>query len=506
MRDLSLGLTLLMVALAGIPVAVIAYLNRKQSTATGWYLLLCASNTLWAILAAMVYIVTDEYTAFIFQNIKLAFIGTSSIILYIILLLILKNRSLDKHILGYMFSIPLLTFVLGLTDHKHGVLIRSVDFIYEDGVRIAMVVNGPWFWIHSILCYIMVAKTVYLIIRQSIRLPSRYRTTAFILLAAVVLGAAASVGAILGIFPYNLDPAPFAAVVVQVVVYFTLCMPSSAEMLLSSRETIFEQTQNPMFILNKNREIIDLNIRAREVVEGLELKVTRVFPYESFWDRWMSKDTIRVLKEDSSIFSEEADHKTVHYQEVVSSLCNHKGEEIGTFIEIKNITPIMSMIHKLQDSAYFDNLTGLHNRNYFVKMVNDWDEDQEMYQSLFPIGIIVGDVNGLKKINDTFGHARGDLLLQWMAEDLSRYRPDKAMVFRMGGDEFLTLVPKADREELNHYIEVIKSQDYGKADPDLAGASMAISYVIKEDMQTSLMESIHEADVLMYTQKYDRRQ
>jgi len=505
-RDLSLGLTLLIFALAGIPVAVIAYLNRKQSTATGWYLLLCASNTLWVILAAMVYIVTDEYTAFIFQNIKLAFICTSSIILYIIALLILKNRSLDKHILGYMFSIPLLTFVLGLTDHKHGVLIRSVDFIYEGGVRIAMVVNGPWFWIHSIFCYIMVAKTVYLIIRQSIRLPSRYRTTAFILLAAVVLGAAASVGAILGIFPYNLDPAPFAAVVVQVVVYFTLCMPSSVEMLLSSRETIFEQTQNPMFILNKNREIIDLNIRAREVVEGLELKVTRVFPYESFWDRWMSKDTIRVLKEDSSIFSEEADHKTVHYQEVVSSLCNHKGEEIGTFIEIKNITPIMSLIHKLQDSAYFDNLTGLHNRNYFVKMVNEWDEDQEMYQSLFPIGIIVGDVNGLKKINDTFGHARGDLLLQWMAEDLSRYRPDKAMVFRMGGDEFLTLVPEADREELNHYIEVIKSQDYGKADPDLASASMAISYVIKEDMQTSLMESIHEADVLMYTQKYDRRQ
>ena len=506
MRDLSLGLTLLIFALAGIPVAVIAYLNRKQSTATGWYLLLCASNTLWVILAAMVYIVTDEYTAFIFQNIKLAFICTSSIILYIIALLILKNRSLDKHILGYMFSIPLLTFVLGLTDHKHGVLIRSVDFIYEGGVRIAMVVNGPWFWIHSIFCYIMVAKTVYLIIRQSVRLPSRYRTTAFILLAAVVLGAAASVGAILGIFPYNLDPAPFAAVVVQVVVYFTLCMPSSVEMLLSSRETIFEQTQNPMFILNKNREIIDLNIRAREVVEGLELKVTRVFPYESFWDRWMSKDTIRVLKEDSSIFSEEADHKTVHYQEVVSSLCNHKGEEIGTFIEIKNITPIMSLIHKLQDSAYFDNLTGLHNRNYFVKMVNEWDEDQEMYQSLFPIGIIVGDVNGLKKINDTFGHARGDLLLQWMAEDLSRYRPDKAMVFRMGGDEFLTLVPEADREELNHYIEVIKSQDYGKADPDLASASMAISYVIKEDMQTSLMESIHEADVLMYTQKYDRRQ
>lgn|GEM_PF-1378354 len=505
MNNQAIGLSLIVFALIGLLVAVSTYVRRKQITGTGWFICLCVSNTLWAVLDALVYLVPNESAVSVFQGTKLAFAGTSTLIIYILVQKILKDKSFDWVALVCLFSVPVITFVLGLTNASHGLLLETVGFIYQDGVRIVLVDNGLWFWLYCVFCYVLVILSVNLIIRQLVRLHGKYRSPALIFLAALILCVIASVGAILRVFPYALDPMPYAAIALQIMLYFALSTPASMEMLLSSREVIFEQSANIMFILNNEREIIDMNSQAKRIVDQLGIKVTKGLTYDDVYDQWTARNNARDFAEDASIFTIEEDNRNIHYQKLSSSIYNKQGVLTGTFIEIKNITPMMTLIHKLQDSAYFDYLTGLHNRNYLISILNDWSEKELLERDILPLGIVVGDVNGLKRINDVYGHSKGDLLLQLVAADISKYKPEGGITFRMGGDEFITLVPRSDKEELNYYVNVMENKDYSLVTPELVESGIAISYVLKKDSNISIMESIHEADVLMYTKKKNRR-
>ena len=87
---------------------------------------------------------------------------------------------------------------------------------------------------------------------------------------------------------------------------------------------------------------------------------------------------------------------------------------------------------KLQHVSWHDGLTGLQNRAYFeaeLKKINECGAKG--------VGVISGDIDGLKLMNDTMGHAVGDMLLQRTAEILRRVIPDTAMIARTGGDELL---------------------------------------------------------------------
>jgi len=86
-----------------------------------------------------------------------------------------------------------------------------------------------------------------------------------------------------------------------------------------------------------------------------------------------------------------------------------------------------------------DHLTGVHNRAYF---------DQKfallMQEGPWPITLIMGDMNGLKIVNDAFGHAVGDEVLQRTALALAEVVRDGDVVARLGGDEFALLLPGVD--------------------------------------------------------------
>jgi diguanylate cyclase (GGDEF)-like protein len=117
--------------------------------------------------------------------------------------------------------------------------------------------------------------------------------------------------------------------------------------------------------------------------------------------------------------------------------------------------PFDHLFRNIYDRSVRDQLTGLYNRRYFDQEVGPRLESENRMFSL-----VMADVNGLKLINDAFGHEEGDRLLRLFTEALRRQCREKDMLMRIGGDEFLLLLQDTSRQEAESLIERIKL-DFG---------------------------------------------
>ncbi len=106
----------------------------------------------------------------------------------------------------------------------------------------------------------------------------------------------------------------------------------------------------------------------------------------------------------------------------------------------------------LLSMAYTDSLTGLNNRSAYDKRI---DEISFASSKTEVIGVLVMDINDLKLINDTQGHKAGDMALQDFTTSLLKLLPEKAELFRIGGDEFVAFIPSVRDDYLEKLTTTI---------------------------------------------------
>lgn len=100
---------------------------------------------------------------------------------------------------------------------------------------------------------------------------------------------------------------------------------------------------------------------------------------------------------------------------------------------------------------YNDQLTGLYNRRFYEEQLIVMDKEDNL-----PISLIMADVNGLKLTNDAFGHLEGDTLLKIVADTLKKECSEDEIVSRVGGDEFVILLPNTEYSQAEEKIISIK--------------------------------------------------
>lgn len=150
---------------------------------------------------------------------------------------------------------------------------------------------------------------------------------------------------------------------------------------------------------------------------------------------------------------------------------------------------------QLYNLSYYDHLTGLYNRRYYEKKSSELDTIENL-----PLGIIMADVNGLKLVNDSFGHKIGDQLLQETGKVLSNACNNKQPVFRMGGDEFLILVPQTSVQEMETLVGRIREST---KEVSLNNIKLSISFgmAIKENRFEDIADTSKKAEDEMYSNK-----
>ena len=168
---------------------------------------------------------------------------------------------------------------------------------------------------------------------------------------------------------------------------------------------------------------------------------------------------------------------------------------MGVIGMMNDISERIILEKKLENVARTDTLTGLYNRFYL-----DFWKKNVLNPSVFPLFIISADCDGLKYLNDTYGHQVGDEYLHLATSVFRIGLPEEAIKFRTGGDEFLLLLPNTTEAQGKRHIEHMES--FSKhVTLEKQTIQISFGYSIMNDLNENFDEKMNEADQNMYKTK-----
>lgn len=179
---------------------------------------------------------------------------------------------------------------------------------------------------------------------------------------------------------------------------------------------------------------------------------------------------------------------------------------LEVFLEtIRGMTRSRIQALELERYSNTDHLTGLFNRNYFDRVLAEW---QEKARPEKPFSVIFGDINGLKRINDTYGHPAGDMIIRSCANLLSQAVRQSDLVFRLGGDEMVILCPSttlAHADELVKRIrvgmETLRAPCVDEVSGKVTEERLHISFGVACSVENGPYEVVNLADKRMFEDK-----
>ena len=158
---------------------------------------------------------------------------------------------------------------------------------------------------------------------------------------------------------------------------------------------------------------------------------------------------------------------------------------------------------QLWEMAVTDSLTGLYVRRYFIVKLQEELHRAERYNKGF--SIVMADLDRFKNVNDSYGHTAGDRVLKRVATFLQKNIRDVDIISRYGGEEFVFLLPEADKEEAYTVSERLRKKLADLKFDDLPSITISLGIASYPDDSEDIDRLIKKADAALYTAKQSGR-
>ncbi|MGN0166945.1 MAG: EAL domain-containing protein [Acetatifactor sp.] len=299
-------------------------------------------------------------------------------------------------------------------------------------------VHYSFYRVHLIVCYSLVAFAMVTLIYKAVRTAEIYREKYLLLLLIFAFSVGGDVAYVFTNATINVSILGFALGGIMIYYYAVVFVPR--EFLKRTLTMVVQGMSDAIFILDEDGKCIHANTRAQDMMKAEELDYKTL---EGELDKWRRENGGLEKDDITGPFSREKDGARRHFKVLCHNLLDDKAHYLGCFFTIQNRTEEIENLEKERYLANHDPLTGVYNRQFFFRKVEEQLQENPDEAYL----LVCSDVRNFKLINDVFGSAAGDKLLIAIA-DVLRERTSSGEIFgRLENDRFGLLMKKSEYRE-----------------------------------------------------------
>lgn len=350
-----------------------------------------------------------------------------------------------------IYLVPIITIIMAFTNDFHFLLWKSINYTKEG---ILWYGYGPWYWVFLCYSYLLVATGMYKVVKAMYTFPAIYRVQGGIFLlgsSIPLLGNVLEMLHVISQLGKETTPLYFSWLVLSLT--WVVRSHKFVELIPLSREKIFHLMQDSIVITDVYDHVIDFNYSAKEKFDisynNLGHTIAKVIGIPEYWlSEIYDREYVQMNLHDRYVEVcrmpiTESGGKSSGYSWIFRDISSYK--KIELYLRETNLK-LQDEIHKnkniqekLQEQANRDALTGAFNRRYLQSTLEP--ELRRAVRNKTPISLWMFDLDHFKSVNDTYGHAAGDYVLQYCIRLLGRYARSEDICYRYGGEEFVLVLP-----------------------------------------------------------------
>lgn len=427
--------------------------------------------------------------------------------------------------------VPLLIWLMALSNPWHGLFYAAGTAPLSDELGAPIrYQHGPLFYAAAAYVYLFMTFCMGVVLRAAIVSHGVHRRhfLAFVLVTAVPWAANISY-VVFGWMLFGFDPTPFSFAFTLLAFAWLIVGVRLFDLLPVARHLLLEALLDPVLVVDAQLRVIEANPAALKLaglhrgwqgrplvdwpVLGADLRLLLGEPVSGEQERLLTlANSARYFEVRVRAIERETHRGTLilgqmlYLRDVTQRHLSELKLAEALALSEERLRTISNLHEQLQEQALRDPLTGLYNRRYLDEFFAR--ELSVAQRERTPISLALIDLDHFKRLNDEHGHLEGDDVLRGVAQHLRDNLRSSDAVFRIGGEEFLLILPRANAHEARARLETICRELAAQPLPTRGGAryvTLSAGLALWPEQGLVLDELLQIADAALYQAKDEGR-